>query len=126
MFHIQWYKHYTLGSFHMCHLLTDFFYWRSTIKSRWDSSVSIVTRLWVGRPGFGSRQGQGYFLFSTASSPVLRPTQHPVQWVPGSPSLQVKRPEGEADYSPPSSAKIKIACSYTCTPPIRLHGVVLN
>jgi hypothetical protein len=33
--------------------------------------------------GFESRQGLGIFLFTTASRPVLGPTQHPIQWVPG-------------------------------------------
>jgi len=32
----------------------------------------------------------------------------------------------KADYSPPSSAELKNAWSYTSTPPIRLHGVVLG
>jgi len=35
-------------------------------------------------------------------------------------------PEGEADHSFPSSAEVKNAWSYTYTPPIRLHGVVLS
>jgi hypothetical protein len=38
----------------------------------------------------------------------------------------VKRPGREADHSPPSSAEFKNAWIYTFTPPIRLHGVVLN
>jgi hypothetical protein len=29
----------------------------------------------------------GIFLFSTASTPALRPTQTPIQWVPGAFSL---------------------------------------
>jgi hypothetical protein len=33
---------------------------------------------------------------------------------------------GEADQSPPSSPEVKNAWSSTCTPPIRLHGVVLS
>jgi hypothetical protein len=37
-----------------------------------------------------------------------------------------KRPGCETDNSPPSSAKVKNAWSYTSTPPIRLHGVVLT
>jgi hypothetical protein len=41
-------------------------------------------------------------------------------------SLGVKRPGHEADHSPQSSAKVKNAWSYTSTPPIRLHGVVLS
>jgi hypothetical protein len=38
----------------------------------------------------------------------------------------IKRWGREADHSPPSSAEVKYAWSYTSTPPIRLHGVVLN
>jgi len=36
--------------------------------------VSLVTRLQARRPGFDYRQGQGYFLFATASRPTLEPT----------------------------------------------------
>jgi hypothetical protein len=35
-------------------------------------------------------------------------------------------PGREADHSRPSSAEVKNAWSYTSTPPIRLHGVVLS
>jgi hypothetical protein len=38
----------------------------------------------------------------------------------------VKRPELEANRSPPSSAEVKNAWSYISTPPMRLHGVVLR
>jgi hypothetical protein len=51
--------------------------------------------------------GLGIFLFSTASRTVLRPTQPPIQWVPATLSLGVKRPGREAEYSPPSSAEVK-------------------
>jgi hypothetical protein len=54
-----------------------------------------------------SRKGLGIFLFITTSRPALRPTQPPIQWVPGALSLGVKRPEGEADHSSPSSAEVK-------------------
>jgi len=37
-----------------------------------------------------------------------------------------KQPGREADHSPPSSAEVKDAWSYTSTPPIRLNGVVLT
>jgi hypothetical protein len=37
----------------------------------------------------------------------------------------VKRPGREADHSLPSSAEVKNAWSYTSTPPIHLHSVVL-
>jgi hypothetical protein len=39
--------------------------------------------------------------------PALRPTQTPIQWVPGALSLGVKRPGREADHSPLSSAEVK-------------------
>jgi hypothetical protein len=75
--------------------------------------------------GFDSWQGLGIFLFTTVSRMALGLTQ-PIQWVPGALSLGVKRPEREADHSPPSSAKVRNAWSYTSTPPLRLHGVVLS
>jgi len=37
-----------------------------------------------------------------------------------------KRPGREADHSLPSSSRSKNEWSYTSTPPIRLHGVVLS
>jgi hypothetical protein len=76
--------------------------------------------------GFESRQGLGIFFPTSASRPALGPTQPPMQWVPGALSLGVKRPGREADHSHPFSAKVKNAWSYTSTPPIRLHGVVLS
>jgi hypothetical protein len=42
------------------------------------------------------------------------------------PSSGVKQSGHETDHSPPSSAEVKNAWSYTSTHPIRLHGVVLN
>jgi hypothetical protein len=62
----------------------------------------------------------------TASRPALGPTQPPTQWAPVALSLGVKRPGREANHSLPSSAEVKNAWSYTFTPPIRLHGVVLS
>jgi hypothetical protein len=73
-----------------------------------------------------SRWGLGIFLFTTASRTALGPTQPPIKWVPGALSLGVNRSGREADHSPPSSAEVKNAWSYTSTPPIRLHGVVLS
>jgi hypothetical protein len=61
----------------------------------------------IGVLGFDSRQGLGIFLFTTASRTALEPTQPPIQWVPGALSLEVRRPEREADHSPPSSAEVK-------------------
>jgi hypothetical protein len=76
--------------------------------------------------GFESRQGLGVFLFTTASSTALGPTQPPIQCVPGALSLGVKQPARKADHSPASSAEVKNAWSYTSTPPILLNGVVLS
>jgi len=42
--------------------------------------------------------------------------QPPIQWVPGALSLGVKRPERQADHSPPSNAKVTNAWGYTSTP----------
>jgi hypothetical protein len=60
-------------------------------------------RLWAGRPGFNSWQWQEIFIFSTEFRPALGATQ----WVLGAPSLGVKRPDREADDSPPSNAEVK-------------------
>jgi hypothetical protein len=57
--------------------------------------------------GFDSRRGLGIFLFTTRSRTALGPTQPPIQWVPGSLSMGVKRPRHEADHSPPSSAEVR-------------------
>jgi hypothetical protein len=66
------------------------------------------------------RQLQNKFhneVLTTRSRTALKPTQPPIQWVPGAPSLGVKRPGREADHSPPSSAEVKNARSYTSIPP---------
>jgi hypothetical protein len=80
----------------------------------------------IGVLRFDSRWGLGIFLFTIASRTALGPTQAPIQWVPGALSLEVKWPGREADHSPPSSAEVKNAWSYTSTPPVRFHGVVLS
>jgi hypothetical protein len=67
----------------------------------------------IGVLGFDSWRGLGIFLFTTASRTALGPTQPPIQWVLGALSLGVKRSGREAEHSPPSSAKIKNAWSYT-------------
>jgi hypothetical protein len=40
--------------------------------------------------------------------------------------LGVKRPGRQIDHSPPPRAEVNNAWSYTSTPPLRLHGVVLS
>jgi hypothetical protein len=63
-----------------------------------------------------SPSGVKIFLFSRSSSPLLRSTQPPIQWVPGALSPGVKRPGREVEHSPPSSAEIKRMWIYTSTP----------
>jgi hypothetical protein len=73
------------------------------------------------------RQGQWweFFLFAAASRPALGPTQPPIRRVPGALTPAVKRPGREVEHSPPSSAEVKNAWSYTSTPKKR-HGVMFN
>jgi hypothetical protein len=95
-------------------------------KSR-DSSVGIVTRLWAGQSGFyGSIPDRGWDFFSSPPRP---------EWLWDPPSLLYNeyqelfrwgKAAGAWSWPPPSSAGVKNACSYTSTPPIRLHGVVLS
>jgi hypothetical protein len=78
------------------------------------------------------------FLFVTMSRSVLGPTQPPIQLVPGALSLGKEWLGSEDDHSPPCSAKVKNAWSYTSTPPhifmvrylikqeICLQGMVLS
>ena len=65
------------------------------------SSVSIVTG------GLENRdlipEGAEVHTFAMTSSPILRPTQLPIRWVPRVLSSWVKRSEREADHSPVSS-----------------------
>jgi hypothetical protein len=83
------------------------------------SLVSIMTRLRDARPGFDSWHGQERvsFFFTTASRPVLGPTQPPIQWVPWVPCPGKKRLGREADHSPPSSTEVRNVWNYTSTTP---------
>ena len=68
-----------------------------------DRSVGIVTGYWLDRPGMESRLGQD---FPHLSRLALRPTQPPVQWVPG-PSRGKEWPGRDANPLPHSSAVVK-------------------
>jgi hypothetical protein len=92
-------------------------------SSRWCSGIELGYGL--DNRGFESRQELGIFLLTTESRPALRPTQLPIQWVPGSLFMGVKRPRSEAEHSLPSSAEVKNAWSYASTRPLRLRGLVV-
>jgi len=102
-------------------------YW-TTPKSR-GSSITVVTRLWAGRPGFIFRHEQlrNYFC-----SPPLCPDQ---LWGPLSYLFNgqwVSFPGGKAAWAwswtlTSSQCRGKrMGWSYTSTPPVSLHGVVLS
>jgi hypothetical protein len=74
-------------------------------KSR-DSSVGRAVGYWLDSRGYTPSRRK-IFLFSIASTPGLRPTQPPLQWVQRTFAPGVKRPWHEADHSSPSSAEVK-------------------
>ena len=67
------------------------------------SVVCIATAYGLDGPGIESRWRRD---FPPLSPPAMKPTQRPVQWVPGLPGGKV-RPKRDADPSPPSSAEVK-------------------
>jgi hypothetical protein len=79
------------------------------------SEENYISRLKTCKLRLDSRRGLGIFLFTTASRMALGPTQPPIQWLPGSLFLGVKRPGREADHSPPSSAEVKEWVKLTST-----------
>jgi len=54
------------------------------------------------------------------------PTQPAIQLVPGAISPRLKRPEREANSSPPSSAEAKNSWIYNFHSRMRLHGELLS
>jgi hypothetical protein len=90
------------------------------------SSVSIVSdyRLDYGRSGFDPRHRQKIFPLTSVSRPALKPTQPPVQWVPGVLSPGLKRGRGVTLIIHPHLVpRSRMSRSYSSSPPKRLHGV---
>jgi hypothetical protein len=80
---------------------------RTRVAESRGSSVSIVTRLRPGLPGFDSRQEQGLFSrhrVQTVSG--AHPTSYPM--CTGAVSLGVKRPKRAVDHFPPSGAELRM------------------
>jgi hypothetical protein len=74
----------------------------------------------------GSSPGRGWEFFSLPPCTDRLWGPPPIHLVPGALSLGGKRPGREADKSPPSSGDVKNEWSYTFTPPVRVHGVMLS
>jgi hypothetical protein len=107
-------------SFYLCIIQTE---------SR-DSSVGITTGSGLDdRPSsvqFPVRAGNFSLHHRVQNGSGAHPASYPV--VPGDLSLEVKRPGREANHSPPSSAEVKNAWSYTSTLPntSSWHGASLS
>jgi hypothetical protein len=71
------------------------------------SQYSNWLRAGQPRDRSSSPRGNKNFHFSMSSRQALRPTQPPIQWVPGALSMGVKQPGREAGHSPPATAKVK-------------------
>jgi hypothetical protein len=88
----------------------------------------------VGRRGHGlddrnsitDRSNHRKFSLDHRIQTVFGVPQISYPMVIGESSLVVKRPEHEADHSPPYSAEINNTWSYTPTPTTSLYGVVLS
>jgi hypothetical protein len=97
--------------------ISNIFYTSSIYGSRDNSMIQRLAMGWtIGVRVFNFRRGLGIFLFTIAFRLVPGPTEPRIKWVPGVLYLGVKRPVREADYSPPSSAEVKNAWSYTPLP----------
>jgi hypothetical protein len=72
-----------------------------------DSSVGIALSYGLDDRGSRVRFPAGAGNFSLRHRVQNGSGAHPIQWVPGALSLEVKRLGREADHSPPPSAEIK-------------------
>jgi hypothetical protein len=85
----------------------------------WNRDISVGIALGYGLDDRGSRvrfpAGVGNYSLHHRVRTAVGPTQPRIQWAF---FLGVKRPGSEADHSPPSSAEVKNAWSFTTTPPM--------
>ena len=87
-----------------------------------DSIVNVVTRYGLDAPGIEYRVGR-VGEFPQPSRPALRPTQPPVQWVPG--HFPGGKAAGRGIGRPPiSSVKVKEPVQLNSTLPLGLHGML--
>jgi len=87
---VSFYHSFLQYAFPLCLVFIIFFFFFFLWRIRC-SSVSIGSRLRATWLELNSWQEQGFYLFTTASRPVLRPTQPPIKWVPGELSPGIKR-----------------------------------
>jgi hypothetical protein len=92
------------------------YYYNYTFGSRHSSAVQSWATGWIIG---GSIPGRGWEFFSSPPRPDRLWVSHysPIQLLLGALSLGAKRSGRAAHHSPPSSADVKNAWSYTSTPP---------
>jgi hypothetical protein len=88
------------------------------------STVCSFIRKYMAKVRFPAGAGNRPLHHRVHNGSEAHPASYPMDT--GALSLGVKRPGRETDHSSPSSAEVKNAWSYTSTPPIRLHGVVIS
>jgi hypothetical protein len=99
--------------------------------SRLSSDSSVGTATGYGQDDRGSRvrfpaqAGNCSLHHRVQTGSGAHPASYPIG-TGGDLCLEVKRAECEADHSPPSNAEVENAWSYTSTPPVCLHCVVLS
>jgi hypothetical protein len=89
-------------------------------------SAGTATGLTTEESWFDSRQKQVGFHSSTPATRISNSPSLLSNGYWGAACPEVKRPEREADHSPPTSAEVKNVWSNTPTHPTRLHGVTCN
>jgi hypothetical protein len=121
-FSTQYSPHYIYGKYHETIHKSEL---QPIIKSR-DSSVGIALGYGLDDRVSRVRFPAGAENFSLHQRVQNGSGAHPASYPMGTRGSfpGVKWPEREADHSPPSTAEVKNAWSYTSTPSIRLHGVV--
>jgi hypothetical protein len=94
------------------------------ITKSFGSSVSIVSDYRLEDRDSILARDKGFFPLASVSRPALRPTQPPVQWVPGVLSPGLKRGRRVTLITHPQIVpRSSMTTNYTSFPPWRLHGV---
>ena len=73
-----------------------------------------MTELRSGKQRNGLLLPQGKkFVFSKESKPIMEPTQHNIQWIPGANSVREKQSVNKASYCLPSNVEFKNDWKYS-------------